>query len=77
MIVGVLYLYWDTRKPTNFPAGPPWYPIVGCGIGLELMRRKKGMLWQAINEYAAKYDKEEKGIVGFKVGKDRMVRKTN
>lgn len=73
MIIGIMYLYWDSRKPRNFPPGPPWFPIVGCGIALELKRRKKRMLWRAIEELGQEFDKENKGIVGFKVGKDRMV----
>lgn len=73
MIIGILYLYWDTRKPKNFPPGPPWYPIVGCIIALEMARRKTGMLWEAINEFSQKYDKKQRGILGFKVGKDRLV----
>lgn len=34
------------------------------------------MLWRAIEELGQEYDKENKGIVGFKVGKDRMVSAT-
>lgn len=67
-------MYWDSRKPKNFPRGPPWYPIAGCAVALEMKRRQNGMLWQAINEFAKEYDTEKSGVVGFKVGKDRLVR---
>ncbi|XP_055709317.1 probable cytochrome P450 303a1 [Phlebotomus papatasi] len=68
----ILFLILDCRKPRDFPLGPFWYPIIGSALSLHRERERRGMLWKAIESIAQHYDKDRRGIVGFKVGKDRV-----
>lgn len=74
MVLAILLLYWDCQKPHNFPNGPKWWPILGSTLALDRQRRATGMLWRAVRVFANRYDKERRGVLGFKVGKDKLVR---
>lgn len=64
-------LYLDCRKPTNFPPGPRWYPIVGSAIELERNRHRTGMLCKAMQHLKRQFNVD--GVLGLKVGKDQLV----
>ncbi|PSN35367.1 putative cytochrome P450 303a1 [Blattella germanica] len=68
IILGLL-VYYDTRKPKNFPPGPGWLPILGSALTVHKLRKKTGYLYQATAELAKQYGP----VVGLRVGKDRQV----
>uniref|UniRef100_A0A8D8PBE5 Probable cytochrome P450 303a1 n=3 Tax=Culex pipiens TaxID=7175 RepID=A0A8D8PBE5_CULPI len=72
VIVFLIFLYLDCRKPANFPPGPKWYPIIGSALELAKFREKTGMLCKAIELIASRYD-NHRGVIGFKIGKDKTV----
>lgn len=71
IILFALLLYYDTRKPRNFPPGPRWYPIVGSALKIAAERTRTGMLCTAVQAIGAKYG--SRGVLGIKVGKDQTV----
>lgn len=60
------------KKPKNFPPGPLWYPIIGSALTVAKAREECGMLIRGVKKIASKYAKE-KDLIGFKIGKDRIV----
>lgn len=64
-------LYYDTRKPKNFPPGPTWYPIIGSALKIARERTRTGMLCTAVQEICTEYGKN--GLLGIKIGKDIAV----
>jgi len=65
----IFWLWFDTWKPSHFPPGPQWWPIVG---NIPLVRKKfmstgyQYMVWdELINDYGP--------IVGLKLGKQKVV----
>ncbi|KAJ9580644.1 hypothetical protein L9F63_024179 [Diploptera punctata] len=64
-----LFVYYDTRKPHNFPPGPAWLPVLGSALAVNKLRKKTGYLYQATGELAKEYGP----VVGLRVGKDRQV----
>lgn len=66
-----ILLYMDCWKPVNFPPGPKWYPIIGSALSIAKARKETGMLCKGTMKTAA--DFKNKGAIGFKVGKDRLV----
>lgn len=71
VIVFVIFLYLDSRKPKNFPPGPKWLPIIGSALFVHNERIRTGMLWKATMSIASNY--KHNGVVGFKVGKNKTV----
>lgn len=72
VILLVLYIIYDIRKPKNFPFGPSWFPIIGSAFQVKRHRERTGMFCKAIEEIASQY-KNNKGLLGLKIGKDRIV----
>ncbi|XP_067003245.1 probable cytochrome P450 303a1 [Anabrus simplex] len=70
VIILALLLYMDTRKPPNFPPGPPWLPVLGSALEIVRMRKKTGFLAGATAELARQYNSS---LVGLRVGKDLQV----
>lgn len=66
------FLLLEMKKPKNFPRGPFFYPIIGNALSLKKARMECGMLIKGIRKIADEYP-SEKDLVGFKVGKDRIV----
>ena len=64
-----LFVYYDTRKPHNFPPGPAWMPVLGSALAVHKLRKQTGYLYQATAELAKQYGP----VVGLRVGKDRQV----
>ena len=64
-----LFVYFDTRKPPNFPPGPQWLPVLGSALAVHKLRKQTGYLYQATAELARQYGP----VVGLRVGKDRQV----
>lgn len=72
IIIVILYIFYDTRKPKNFPRGPVWFPIIGSAVQVKRVREMTGMLCKAALQIAAQY-KDNRGLLGVKIGKDRIV----
>ncbi|XP_049540774.1 methyl farnesoate epoxidase-like [Anopheles darlingi] len=69
LLIVILYCFWDIRKPKHFPPGPPWYPLIGCGLVLLKMARALKfyhLMWMAL---CRRYGH----IVGVRFGPDRIV----
>ncbi|KDR10510.1 probable cytochrome P450 303a1 isoform X2 [Zootermopsis nevadensis] len=64
-----LFIYLDTRKPKDFPPGPPWIPVLGSALHVHRLRKQTGYLYRATAEMAKRYGP----VVGLRVGKDRQV----
>ncbi|XP_055643130.1 probable cytochrome P450 303a1 [Toxorhynchites rutilus septentrionalis] len=71
VVLFVIILYRDCKKPENFPPGPKWYPFIGSALEIAIVRQKKGMLCKAIESIASRY--KHNGLIGFKFGKDKTV----
>ncbi|KAG4073807.1 hypothetical protein HA402_001031 [Bradysia odoriphaga] len=71
VIVFIIFLWLDCRKPNLFPPGPKWLPIIGSALYVHKERMRTGMLWKAMISIATNY--KHNGVVGFKVGKDKTV----
>ncbi|KAK5640617.1 hypothetical protein RI129_011428 [Pyrocoelia pectoralis] len=69
IILFMLLVYGDTRKPRNFPPGPKWFPIIGCAWQLRKLHKEKGSLAKATQELATKYG----SVVGARIGRERTV----
>ncbi|KAK5640840.1 hypothetical protein RI129_009387 [Pyrocoelia pectoralis] len=69
LIIILIALYWDTRKPKNFPPGPKWFPIIGCAWQLHYLHQRKGSLAKAIQELSLQYG----SVVGARIGRRRTV----
>jgi hypothetical protein len=67
----VHFLYREMKKPKNFPRGPFFFPIIGSALSVANARKKAGMLSKGIMEIGKRHG--AKDLVGFKVGKDRVV----
>lgn len=71
VVVFVIFLYLDCRKPKNFPPGPKWLPIIGSALCVHKERHRTGMLWKGMMSIAENY--KHKGVMGFKIGKHKTV----
>ncbi|PNF37031.1 putative cytochrome P450 303a1 [Cryptotermes secundus] len=69
VIILGLFVYYDTKKPKNFPPGPPWVPVLGSALHVNRLRKQTGYLYRATAELANCYGP----VVGLRVGKDRQV----
>lgn len=72
LLVLLALVLLDMRKPRNFPKGPAWFPVIGSALRVAKSRQETGMLIKGIAKIAAEYP-TEKNVVGFKVGKDKVV----
>lgn len=72
LFVILILVFLDMRKPNNFPKGPFWFPILGSALKIAKCRKEAGMLIRGI-EKIARSDPETKDVIGFKVGKDKVV----
>lgn len=68
----MIFLLSEVKKPKNFPRGPFFYPIIGNALILKRARKECGMLVKGIRKIADEYP-DEKDLIAFKVGKDRIV----
>lgn len=74
VLLVVLLLYLDCRKPRNYPPGPLWYPIVGSALAVHRARHRTGMLCKAMQSIMRQHvGPHNNGVLGLKVGKDRLV----
>ncbi|KAK9500817.1 hypothetical protein O3M35_002007 [Rhynocoris fuscipes] len=70
VIVLLLLIFLDTRKPKNYPPGPTWYPVVGSFLLIAKLRNDLGgYLYKATMSLREIYGP----IVGLRIGKDREV----
>ncbi|XP_040169523.1 probable cytochrome P450 303a1 isoform X2 [Anopheles arabiensis] len=76
VVLLLLWLHLDNLKPLNFPPGPKWYPIVGSALSIMNARNKTGMLCKAVEHIAQDYP-DHRGVIGFKIGKDKAVMAIN
>lgn len=72
VIILILFIFYDIRKPRNFPFGPLWFPILGSALQVKRYRDQTGMFCKAIEQIASQY-RNNKGLLGLKIGKDRIV----
>lgn len=71
-LIFTLWLISLTKKPANYPKGPPWLPILGSALTVKKARDKTGLLCKGLEEISKLY-KTERGLLGLKIGKDRLV----
>lgn len=78
-IVATLALLWlfkflmlDIKKPKNFPPGPFFFPLIGSAVCVAKARKERGMLIKGVRKLANE-NTEAKDLIGFKIGKDRIV----
>ncbi|XP_014608169.1 PREDICTED: probable cytochrome P450 303a1 [Polistes canadensis] len=69
LIVIVLLLYWESRKPEGYPPGPKWWPILGCAMEIARLRKDTGYLFKTCSVLCEKYGP----VIGLKIGNDRIV----
>lgn len=72
IIVVLILVFLDVRKPKNFPEGPFWWPVIGSALSIAKSRRETGMLIKGIKKIADSYPTTA-DVIGFKVGKDKIV----
>lgn len=72
LIVISILVFLDMRKPKNFPKGPLWLPIIGSALEISKARKETGMLIKGI-EKIARSSSETRDVIGFKVGKDKVI----
>lgn len=71
-VLGLSLLLLSMRKPKNFPNGPMWLPIVGSAFSIARKRRETGMLILGVQKMSERFPGTE-DIIGFKIGKDKVV----
>ncbi|XP_043490916.1 methyl farnesoate epoxidase-like [Polistes fuscatus] len=69
LIVIVLLLYLESRKPEGYPPGPKWWPILGCAMEIARLRKDTGYLFKTCSVLCEKYGP----VIGLKIGNDRIV----
>ncbi|XP_076764369.1 putative cytochrome P450 303a1 [Xylocopa sonorina] len=69
IVLLLLLLYLEPRKPKGYPPGPKWWPILGCAIEMARLRQEAGSLTQTCSILCKKYGP----IFGLKIGMDRIV----
>lgn len=67
-----MWLISATKKPKNYPEGPPWLPVLGSALSVKKARDRQGLLCKGLEEIAKKYQTRN-GLLGLKIGKDRLV----
>ena len=72
IFVILIFVFLDTKKPKNFPNGPSWFPVIGSALKIAKCRKETGMLIKGI-EKIARSSPDTKDVIGFKVGKDKVV----
>ncbi|KAG7211265.1 hypothetical protein KM043_010572 [Ampulex compressa] len=69
IVLILLLLYLDSRKPKGFPPGPKWWPIFGCLFEVSRLRRETGYLVKTFTALSRRHG----NIVGLRIGKTRLV----
>ncbi|KAI4502050.1 hypothetical protein M0802_002732 [Mischocyttarus mexicanus] len=69
LIIIVLLLYLESRKPEGYPPGPKWWPIIGCAMEVARLRKNTGYLYKTCSVLSEKYGP----VIGLKIGSDRIV----
>lgn len=72
LVVVLILVFLDMRKPKNFPKGPLWLPVIGSALSIAKSRKETGMLITGVEKIADSYP-TTKDVIGFKVGKDKIV----
>uniref|UniRef100_T1H914 Uncharacterized protein n=1 Tax=Rhodnius prolixus TaxID=13249 RepID=T1H914_RHOPR len=69
IVVIFIYLILDTQKPSRYPPGPKWIPLIGNYMEYRKLYRKLGfthLVWSKLsNEYGQ--------LMGLRLGKDLLV----
>ncbi|XP_063924929.1 probable cytochrome P450 305a1 isoform X2 [Zophobas morio] len=64
------YLINQIKRPSKFPPGPIWFPIVGNQVQLRILSKSLGGLHLALSYLSQKY---KTGVLGLKLGKEYIV----
>lgn len=62
----------NMKKPKNFPKGPTWFPVIGSALSVAKSRQQTGMLVKGVRKIVGEFP-HEADVIGFKVGKDKVV----
>ncbi|CAK9829027.1 Methyl farnesoate epoxidase [Anthophora retusa] len=68
LLISIFCLY-DCVKPTNFPPGPKWFPLIGCFPTFRRLKLKHGYAYLAFQELTKTYGP----ILGLKLGNQKVV----
>lgn len=73
LLLLLLLALMNMKKPKNFPKGPAWFPVIGSALSVAKARQQTGMLVKGVLKMVGEYQHEANGVIGFKVGKDKVV----
>ncbi|XP_058456775.1 probable cytochrome P450 305a1 [Malaya genurostris] len=66
----VLFLWWDTIRPTGFPPGPPWLPLIGNVFLTQKLKRKYDGQHGVFEYLSRKYNTK---LIGMRLGSEIVV----
>nr|AZR39405.1 cytochrome P450 [Agasicles hygrophila] len=76
LLIGVItalllyYVVFSTRKPRNFPPGPPWLPFLGSSVVVKRLARSLGGQQKAFGKLSEIYNSD---VIGLKLGKEQII----
>ncbi|KAG7189775.1 hypothetical protein KM043_017438 [Ampulex compressa] len=69
LVVVCIFCVADCLKPSNFPPGPRWLPLIGCYPIFQRLRSKHGYVHLALQKLTQRYGP----ILGLKLGIQKLV----
>ncbi|XP_075224984.1 methyl farnesoate epoxidase-like isoform X1 [Lycorma delicatula] len=69
LVIFILLIYIDTRKPAYYPPGPQWMPLVGNYLQFRQLLKQYKLTHRVWEKLASKYG----SLLGLCLGSDRLV----